>query len=205
VNVFVLDAHAIYRRGIVASLGGLPEVGTITEAATVEEASADPALAEAHVLVIDHDAPGAHGLIRTLCDNGGVHAIVCSARCGEPDVLAAIHAGAVGVLSKDTLTPQALVGAVHAGAEGAGVLAPELLGRLLAGAPGNGGSRTQVLTERERRVLGLIAEGHATREVAHELSYSERTVKNVLHDAITKLNARSRSQAIAHAVRSGLI
>ena len=61
------------------------------------------------------------------------------------------------------------------------------------------------LTEREQRVLALIADGHPTREVALELSYSERTVKNILHDVVTKLNARSRSQAVAHAVRDGLI
>ncbi len=54
-------------------------------------------------------------------------------------------------------------------------------------------------------MLSLIAEGHPTREVAERLCYSERTVKNVLHDVVTKLNARSRSQAVAHAVREGLI
>src|SRR5918994_2100169 len=61
------------------------------------------------------------------------------------------------------------------------------------------------LTDREQQVLTLIAEGHPTREVAEQLCYSERTVKNVLHDVVTKLNARSRSQAVAHAVREWLI
>ena len=54
-------------------------------------------------------------------------------------------------------------------------------------------------------MLRLIADGHATREVAEELCYSERTVKNVLHDVVTKLDARTRSHAVAHAVRAGLI
>ena len=54
-------------------------------------------------------------------------------------------------------------------------------------------------------MLSLIADGHPTREVAQRLCYSERTVKNVLHDAVTKLGVRSRSQAVAHAVRDGLI
>ncbi len=54
-------------------------------------------------------------------------------------------------------------------------------------------------------MLALIAEGYPTREVAQQLCYSERTVKNVLHDVVTKLNVRSRSQAVAHAVRDGLI
>jgi DNA-binding NarL/FixJ family response regulator len=61
------------------------------------------------------------------------------------------------------------------------------------------------LTDREQQVLALIADGHPTREVAERLCYSERTVKNVLHDVVTKLNARSRSQAVAFAVREGLI
>jgi DNA-binding NarL/FixJ family response regulator len=61
------------------------------------------------------------------------------------------------------------------------------------------------LSTREQQVLSLVAEGHSTREVASGLHYSERTVKNVLHDVVTKLNARTRSQAVAEAVRQGLI
>lgn len=61
------------------------------------------------------------------------------------------------------------------------------------------------LTRREQQALSLIAEGHPTREVALKLSYSERTVKNVLHDIVVKLNVRTRSQAVACAVREGLI
>ena len=89
-------------------------------------------------------------------------------------------------------------------------MTPDLLEHLLAKLPENGaadaraGVRAQ-LTDREQQVLSLIAAGHPTREVALELSYSERTVKNVLHDVVTKLNARSRSQAVAFAVREGLI
>ena len=54
-------------------------------------------------------------------------------------------------------------------------------------------------------MLLLIADGHRTREVAQRLSYSERTVKNVIHDVVIKFDARSRSQAVAAAVREGLI
>ena len=54
-------------------------------------------------------------------------------------------------------------------------------------------------------MLRLVAAGHPTREVAQKLCYSERTIKNVIHDVVTKLNARTRSQAVAHAVREGLI
>ena len=138
----------------------------------------------------------------------GARVLVCTAEASEDAVLAALQAGAVGFLRKDTLTPEALAAAVQAAASGAGVVAPDLLGSLLRGVTAeglNGRPTLARLTEREQQVLALIAKGHPTREVALELCYSERTVKNVLHDVVTKLNARSRSQAVAHAVREGLI
>jgi len=86
-------------------------------------------------------------------------------------------------------------------------MTPALLHELLDGLAPNGYDKQPAarLTDREQQVLSLIAAGHPTREVAQQLCYSERTVKNVLHDVVTKLNARSRSQAVAHAVREGLI
>ena len=94
-----------------------------------------------------------------------------------------------------------------AAVDGTGVVTAELLRELLDGLAANGLDRPAParLTDREQQVLSLIAEGHPTREVAERLCYSERTVKNVLHDVVTKLNARSRSQAVAFAVREGLI
>ena len=71
--------------------------------------------------------------------------------------------------------------------------------------PGGVNLRLSPLTSREQEVLRLVAAGHPTREVARRLCYSERTIKNVIHDVVTKLNARTRSQAVAEAVREGLI
>jgi DNA-binding NarL/FixJ family response regulator len=85
------------------------------------------------------------------------------------------------------------------------VVTSELLRDVLDGLASGGKPVAAQLTDREQQVLSLIAEGHPTREVAEQLCYSERTVKNVLHDVVTKLNVRSRSQAVAHAVREGLI
>jgi DNA-binding CsgD family transcriptional regulator len=58
---------------------------------------------------------------------------------------------------------------------------------------------------RERDVLRLLADGHSTREIAIRLAYSERTIKNILQDLTTRLSLRNRTQAVAHAVRSGWI
>jgi DNA-binding NarL/FixJ family response regulator len=115
-----------------------------------------------------------------------------------------MQAGAIGFLRKESLTADSLGAAVRAAASGSGVVTPDLLGRLVAGLQADERPIAR-LTDREQQVLALIAEGHPTREVALQLSYSERTVKNVLHDVVTKLNARSRSQAVAFAVREGLI
>jgi len=127
-------------------------------------------------------------------------------------VLASVQAGAVGYLCKDTLTPGALTAAVNAAANGAGVMAPALLGTFLRGVTRVSqevleprGLSLSRLTAREQQVLRLVAAGHPTREVARQLSYSERTIKNVIHDIVTKFNARTRSQAVAEAVRAGLI
>jgi DNA-binding NarL/FixJ family response regulator len=61
------------------------------------------------------------------------------------------------------------------------------------------------MADREIRVLRLVADGKDTKEIARELSYSERTVKNVLHDVTTRFQLRNRSQAVAYALREGLI
>ena len=211
-QVLILDAHPIYRRGIASSLLAIPDLFTVTEAGSVAEAWALPDLQRADVVLVDHDIAGGLDFIRDVREHTRASVVVCSATGREEEVLAAIQAGATGYLCKATLTPEALLNGMQASAAGAGVVAPELLrplldaiGRLSREVLEPRGLSVARLTDREQQVLRLIAEGHATREVAHRLAYSERTVKNVLHDATMKLNARSRSQAVAHAVREGLI
>jgi DNA-binding NarL/FixJ family response regulator len=173
-------------------------VEAVAQAASAAEAQ----LEGADLVVLDPAAPGAPAFIA----ESGARVIVCSSDCTEESVLAAMQAGAVGYLRKDTLTPESLGTAVNAAVNGTRVMEPELFSNLLKSVTLEA-ERPPVatLTEREQQVLALIAAGHQTREVAEQLCYSERTVKNVLHDVVTKLNARSRSQAVAFAVREGLI
>jgi DNA-binding NarL/FixJ family response regulator len=208
-KLFVLDPHTIYRRGLAASLEPLAEVDSVAHAESVREAWEHPGLFSADLVVLDPSAAGGSDFIGAVRESTGAQVIVCSSDCDEDSVRGAMAAGAVGYLRKDTLTTDGLAAAVKAVANDTGVMTPELLATLLRGiAPeGLGTDRPAAtrLTDREQQVLALIAAGHPTREVAKQLCYSERTVKNVLHDVVTKLNARSRSQAVAFAVREGLI
>ena len=204
-NLFVLDPHTIYRRGLVASLELMPEVERVEHGASVVEAHESGLLPDADLVILDPAATGAAEFIGSTT----ARVMVCSSDLTEESVLSALQAGAVGYLRKDTLTTETLAAAVRAAANGTGVMEPELLGNLLKGLSADSldpaRPATARLTDREQQVLALIAAGHPTREVAQQLCYSERTVKNVLHDVVTKLNARSRSQAVAFAVREGLI
>ncbi len=207
-KLFVLDPHTIYRRGLAACLELLPDVEDVADAESIREAWEHPDLFASELVLLDVAVPGGDDFIAAVTEATGARVLVCTAEPSDDEVLAALQAGAVGFLRKDTLTPDALAAAVQAAASGTGVMAPDLLGNLLKGVTAeglNGRPTLARLTEREQQVLALIAQGHPTREVAQELCYSERTVKNVLHDVVTKLNARSRSQAVAHAVREGLI
>ncbi len=207
-KLFVLDPHTIYRRGLASCLQLLPRVEGVADAESVREAWEHPDLFESELVILDVAVSGGPDFVGAVAEATGARVIVCTTDPSDDSVLAALQAGAVGFLRKDTLTPEALGAAVSAAAEGTGVVAPDLLGNLLKSVSSeglNGRPTLARLTEREQQVLALIAQGHPTREVAQELCYSERTVKNVLHDVVTKLNARSRSQAVAHAVREGLI
>jgi len=211
-KIFIVDPHEIYRRGVVASLRGLEDVDHVGEAGTVAEAWRDRALPEADVVLVDQDADERQAFIRELRTRTGASVLVCSSRQDRQEVIAAVEDGALGYLCKDTLTPEGLLAGVRTAATGAGVLAPDLLGDLLRVVSNTSrevleprGLTLSPLTAREQQVLTLLSEGHPTREVAKRLSYSERTVKNVIHDVTTKFNARTRVQAVAAAVRAGLI
>ncbi|MCW2997652.1 MAG: response regulator transcription factor [Solirubrobacterales bacterium] len=205
-SVYVIDPDGIYRLGLSASLAAVAEVGQVDGSESYEQARIDPALARADLAIVSVDLDNTVETFGHLRRSVGCRVLATASRLQDEAVLQALDAGAIGVISKGGLTSVAFVAQVRAALLGAGVVPPELLMSFTPAGRGRVAMRqTGGLTGREQRVLRLFADGNLTREVATELSYSERTVKTVLHEATTKLGARSRSQAIALAVREGFI
>jgi DNA-binding NarL/FixJ family response regulator len=94
---------------------------------------------------------------------------------------------------------------VRALREGRGTIPPEVLCTLLQEPPDGPDAPSEQVTRRELDVLRLLAEGSSTRDIAERLSYSERTVKNIVRNVLAKLNCRTRAQAAALAARRGVI
>lgn len=201
ISVVVHAFDPISQAGVASQLRYRPEVQMVDEA---------PGAAVAVVVIDRFDEQGSQA-VRTARRHG-CRVVAVATALENQDVLGAVEAGAAGLLRRMEVSPERLVEAVRAAAAGEGVLAPDLLGRLLEQvgrlqreALSPRGLTASGLTQREVQVLRLVADGHATDEIAKQLCYSERTVKNVLHDVTSRLNLRNRSHAIAFALREGLI
>jgi len=150
--------------------------------------------------------------IRGLRRRGVERVMLVVTRLDDNGLLLAVEAGVAGVLRRSQATPQNLGAAIRAVAANEGTLPPDMLGRLLDQV---GQLQRQVLaprgltfrglTERELSVLRLLADGLDTTEVGHRLFYSERTVKNIVHDITSRLELRNRAHAVAYAIKQGLI
>ncbi|WP_018909433.1 helix-turn-helix transcriptional regulator [Salinispora arenicola] len=130
----------------------------------------------------------------------------------EAELLTAVECRAVAVLPRTAVTVERLARAVHAAANGGGVMPPNLVGELLKHIERlhrevltPNGLNAAGLTTREIDVLRLMADGLDTNEIADELCYSERTVKNVIYGVTHRLKLRNRAHAVAYALRTGMI
>jgi DNA-binding NarL/FixJ family response regulator len=164
------------------------------------------------LVVVDQVDAECVSTMRSLRGRGAQHVLLLVSRIDEKGVLAAVEAGATSILRRSEATPSNLLAAIRAASAGEGALPPDLLGRLLSQV---GRLQRQVLhprgltftglTDREVSVLRLLADGLDTIEVGERLYYSERTVKNIIHDVTSRLQLRNRTHAVAYAIREGLI
>jgi DNA-binding NarL/FixJ family response regulator len=151
-------------------------------------------------------------LMRRLRRDGVAHCVLVATRLDDAGMLMAVEHGVAGVLRRTEATTRQLVRTLHAVAAGDGALPADLLGRLMdqvgrlqRSVLAPRGLTFTGLSEREIAVLTLLAEGHDTAEVGRRLFYSERTVKNVVHDVTSRFDLRNRTHAVAFAIREGYI
>jgi DNA-binding NarL/FixJ family response regulator len=201
-DVMVLEGHAVFRHGLVSCLDGFDGIDRVEAVGSVAEAWAHPALGEAEVILVDAAIDGAGDFVASVLDFTDTRVVALASKDQSDRLAILVEAGAVAALAREDLTAERLGLSLRAVAAGA----MTMLATYQTAMPGALATATgPELTSREQRVLSLVADGLPTREIGEELHYSERTVKKVLGDVVVKLGARSRSQAIARAVRQGLI
>ncbi len=202
-HVHAVDPVSI--SGLASYLRGHPQIDVVEFG---ELADADSVA----VVAVDTLTEAATVLIRRTRRYGCRRVVLICSAPQSLDLFATVELGVYAILPRGETTQQRLAQTVLRVASGEAALPADLLGRLLDGVAQiqhdvlrPRGLRVSGMAEREVQVLRLVADGKDTREIAHELSYSERTVKNVLHDVTTRFQLRNRSQAVAYAMREGLI
>jgi DNA-binding NarL/FixJ family response regulator len=210
-RVFVYAADPLSQAGITALLraaslrgGGLSLVdGTEVDLADVALVVVD-AVDAATVRVLG-------AVQRDRTPGGRPRSVLVVSEIDPAGAAEALRAGAAGIVRRAAVTADGLVSAIGSVAAGEGVVPSDLLEGLLRRRPGGDIRQAPPVagfgrpTEREVQVLRLLSEGCDTREVARMLSYSERTVKNVIQDVTRRFGLRNRSHAVAFALREGLI
>lgn len=195
----------ISQAGVVSQLRARPEVNVV-------EWGEDETAPQVVVMVVDTVDEDVLRTLRRIQRTSESRAVLVTTDIDEQKLVSAAECGVVGVIRRAQSTPEHLVHVIETVARGEGHLPSDLLGRLLAEVGrlqgqvlGPRGLHFTGLAAREVDVLRLVAEGYDTADIATKLAYSERTIKNVLHSVMTRLQLRNRSHAVAYAMRQGLI
>ncbi len=214
IRVVLADDQALVRAGFRALLDAQDDLEVVGEASDGDEAVRLVRRLAPDVVLMDIRMPGTDGLAATrtiAADQRLSEARIVILTTFELDeyVFEAIRSGASGFLVKDT-EPVELLRAVRAVANGDALLSPSVTRRLI----GEFATRTRearpspaldVLTDREREVMALVAEGLANDEIAERLYVSPMTAKTHVSRAMVKLGARDRAQLVVFAYESGLV
>ncbi|MFF6784373.1 LuxR C-terminal-related transcriptional regulator [Streptomyces sp. NPDC012510] len=204
IPVVVHTPDPLSRAGVVSQLRGHPVI----------DLRDDPEVRQGTVAVLVGETPDESLLatVRRLVRSEGARAVLVVSLIRETELLDVIECGVGAIVWRHEATALRLSQAVLAASRGDGDLPADLLGRLInqvgtlqRSAAGRGGAPLSGLVPREIDVLRLVAEGMDTGEIAGKLSYSERTVKNVMHGLTTRLHLRNRAHAVAYALREGYI
>ncbi len=203
VSVLIVDDHEVVRVGLRTLLGRRRGLTVVGVAASGDEAVAAADAKRPNVVVMDVRMPGESGIeacreIRSQLP--GTKVLMLTSYADEDAVLASILAGASGYLLKDT-SGQDLAEAILRVAEGASLLDPAVTGVVLARVKADRGLAPGGLSDRERQILELIAQGKTNREIGEVLFLAEGTVRNLVSGILAKLGVGSRAEAAARFAR----
>jgi DNA-binding NarL/FixJ family response regulator len=211
IRVVVVDDQELMRVGLRMVLGAQEDIDVVGEAGDGAQAIELAERLRPDVVLMDVRMPVLDGVEATkrIVAAGTARVLVMTTFDLDEYVYAALQGGASGFLLKDT-QPGHLVSALRAVASGDAVVSPSVTRRLLdrfvgtGGAPMRDTTELDVLTDREREVLVLIAKGMSNLEIAEALFLSEATVKTHVGRILAKLDLRDRVQAVVLAYETGL-
>jgi DNA-binding NarL/FixJ family response regulator len=204
VRVAVQATDALTHAGLAGFVQSRPELTLLR--------AADRAGAQVLVLACDRLTVDVVATLRRSVAEIGAPVVLVTNEITETELLTAVECRVVAIVPRQAVTAERLAHSVHAAASGGGVMPPNLVGELLKHIERlqrdvltPQGLNAAGLTPREIDVLRLMADGLDTNEIAGELCYSERTVKNVIYGVTHRLKLRNRSHAVAYALRTGMI
>lgn len=210
IRLLIADDHEPFRRGLKAMLRGEPELVIVGEAIDGPSAVVRAESLQPDVILMDLKMPVIDGLEATrriLHTSPHIRVLVLTMADDAESVFTALQAGARGYLLKGALKADVLR-AIRAVASGDAIFGPAVAQRLLhhfaSARPPVGADAFPELTEREREILGYLAHGRATQEVADALRLSPKTIRNHVANICTKLQVADRAQAILRARDAGL-
>ena len=206
-TLLVVDDHEVVRQGLVAVLDRRPEFQVVAEAGTVAESIEMAQRFQPDLVVMDVRLPDGSGIeaCREIrAEFPATRVVMLTSYPDEEAVIAAIVAGASGYLLKQ-VRARDLVAALEAVGRGESLLDPAVTGKVLERmrriATSDEPDELGALTQQERKILALVAEGKTNKEIAAEVFLSDKTVKNYVSSILAKLNLERRAQAAAYVAR----
>ncbi len=212
VRLLLVDDHVLFREGLMSLIASQPDLEVVGQAGSVREAVTQALQLRPDIILMDYTLPDGDGVVATqaiMSEWSGAKVVFLTVHEDDEVLFAAIRAGAMGFLYKNTRTSE-LLGRLRAVARGEAGISPAVARRILeefsrtpAARQADPAQSTE-LTAREVEIVQAIAQGASNRDIARQLVISENTVKNHVRNVLSKLHLRNRRDVAQYARSRGL-